>query len=144
MKTKSASEVVTAARELASKFPKAVYERSPPTGCGNTTGRVIVDGETVMTGCIVGCAIKQCEPHVDGENGAYQWMKEHEHSTAGDVLKGLKIDTIEDEDLLWLCEVQEGQDGGLCWMAAAEKADASIVEFKKLDEYDRQEILNHL
>ena len=138
MKTKNASEIVTAVKGLVARFPSAVYEKSGRGSCGNTTGSVIVDGETVMTGCVVGCAVTQCEGE---DSGTYQWMQDNDNWTAGETLRGIKLATIDADDLIWLCAMQEAQDAGRDWQAASDKADEELENFHACDKHEQAEYL---
>jgi hypothetical protein len=141
MKTKSASEVTTAVKGLVARFPNAEYQKAGKGGCGNVSGNVIVDGETVMTGCVVGCAVKQCE---GTESEAYEWMVDNDNYPAGELLRGIGLGIIDDNDLVWLCAMQEAQDGGYAWQAASDKADGELKRFHALSERGQAEYLVHL
>jgi hypothetical protein len=134
MKTKNAGEIVAAVKGLVASYPTAVYEKKGKGGCGNISGNVIVDGKTVMTGCVVGCAVTQCE---GAEGEAYEWMTNHDNYPVGELLRGIQLATIDDDDLVWLCAIQDAQDNGYAWKQAANKADEELKTFQACDKHDR-------
>jgi len=127
------SDMIEKCRELAKQYPEAWYER-PEGGrrsCLYTGGRVIVDGEKVCDGCILGNAILLADPEFYSEK-----LSDEPHTGFGEFTEVafdwelVDIDgrhavptTRSEMELDWLQCVQDRQDNGVKWGEAVAYAD---------------------
>ena len=111
--TKRASTLINRIRKLADKYPGATYTPIDDESCSYTRGKV--ENGPEQEGCIVGQA-------------AYGYLRiplDMDRSGVGTLVIDTRVQGSE-EEIAWMSEVQNQQDGGQTWEASVKAADRLV------------------
>lgn len=110
-------------RELANKYPNAVYKNSDNCGCYYGVGEV--ENGPLEPGCLIGQAVRRLDPEV------FEHISENGDDVVSMMAKQSKyFDNSTDDGQIenWLSIVQGQQDDSKTWSQAVKAADDNPIE----------------